>query len=152
MYADRPVFSATLVHGTRRQVLFSSHYYGRPLPPLIFSFYDFYPLLMDRTVWVHISDTSWPDDTLIELEYMDEAPLGRAAVTSFPSGYEVWVYNDKLELPALAGFVPVLGSVASAVEMTAQNRELVILFDPSGTVRRYQMRVDGSRLEKLAGP
>lgn len=80
------------------------------------------------------------------------AALGRAAVTSFPSGYEVWVYNDKLELPALIGFVPVLGSVASAVEMTAQNRELVILFDPGGTVRKYQVRVDGSRLEKLVGP
>ncbi|UTY56997.1 hypothetical protein [Massilia sp. erpn] len=79
LYADRPVFSATLVHGARRQVLFSSHYYGRPLPPMIFSFYDFYPLLMDRTVWVHISDASWPDDTLIELEYMDEAPLASAA-------------------------------------------------------------------------
>ncbi|MBB3117117.1 hypothetical protein [Pseudoduganella violacea] len=79
------------------------------------------------------------------------AALGRAAVTSFPSGYEVWVYNDKLELPALVSFVPLVGSLASAVEVTAQNRELVILFDPSGTVRKYQMRVDGSRLEKLVG-
>lgn len=79
-YAERPVFNVTLVHGTRRQDLFTRFMYGSMLPAALQQFYDFYPFLIDRTYTIHIADTSWPDDTLVELDYMtDAAPVAAEA-------------------------------------------------------------------------
>ena len=52
------------------------------------TFYDFYPVLTDRTYMLRFADTSWPDDTLVELEYMDDATVAEASATqaSQPSG------------------------------------------------------------------
>ncbi|WP_426194520.1 hypothetical protein [Massilia sp. DWR3-1-1] len=77
-YAERAVFNVTMVHGQRRQVLLSPYLYGSQAPVAIQIFYDFYPFLIDRTYHLKISDSSWPDDTLIELEYMDDAVLSAA--------------------------------------------------------------------------
>ncbi|WP_332878905.1 hypothetical protein [Massilia sp. S19_KUP03_FR1] len=89
-YADRAVFSVTLVHGNRREALFSRLMYGNPAK-WIQTFYDFYPVLTDRTYMLRIADTSWPDDTLVELDYMDDAAVADASATqamqtSQPSG------------------------------------------------------------------
>lgn len=72
-YAERPLFNVTLVDGARRQPLFSRYMYGSPIPLPFQLFYDFHPLLVDRTYIVNLSDKSWPDDTLLELEYMEDA-------------------------------------------------------------------------------
>lgn len=72
-YGERPVFNVTLVHGQRRESLFAISLYGNMLLKPFQLFYDFYPLLIDRTYTLKIADTSWPDDTLVELEYMDDA-------------------------------------------------------------------------------
>ncbi|WP_219118196.1 hypothetical protein [Janthinobacterium sp. UMAB-56] len=77
-YADRAVFNVTLVHGKRRQDVFSSLLYGNELK-LFHIFYDFYPLLIDRTYTLRIADTSWPDDTLVEIEYMEDADVASAS-------------------------------------------------------------------------
>lgn len=71
-YGDRAVFNVTLVHGKRREAMFSPLLYGNQLK-LFHVFYDFYPLLIDRTYTLRVADTSWPDDTIVELEYMDDA-------------------------------------------------------------------------------
>ncbi len=71
-YADRPVFGVTMVHGERRQQLFSELLYGNAVPALFRPFYDMFPLLFERTFGLHIADTSWPDDTRLEIEYMDD--------------------------------------------------------------------------------
>jgi hypothetical protein len=71
-YGERAVFNVTLVHGNRRQAVFSPLLYGNQLK-LFQVFYDFYPLLIDRTYTLKVADTSWPDDTLVELDYMDDA-------------------------------------------------------------------------------
>lgn len=73
-YADRALFNVTLVNGTRRQPLFARNMYGSPIPAPLRVFYDFHPLLVDRTYIVKLSDTSWPDDTLVEFEYMEDTP------------------------------------------------------------------------------
>ncbi|AVR97768.1 hypothetical protein [Pseudoduganella armeniaca] len=78
-YGERPVFNVTLVHGQRRESLFAMSLYGNMLLKPFQLFYDFYPLLIDRTYTLKISDTSWPDDTLVELEYMDDAKDAVAA-------------------------------------------------------------------------
>lgn len=81
-YGDRAVFNVTLVHGGRREPLFSSSLYGDALAKPFQLFYDFYPLLVDRTYTIKVSDTSWPDDTLVELEYMDDADHGAATTAA----------------------------------------------------------------------
>ena len=83
-YGERAIFNVTLVHGERRQVLLSPHLYGSMMPTAIQVFYDFYPLLIDRTYHIRVSDTSWPDDTLVELEYMDDEVMPAAVAGVAP--------------------------------------------------------------------
>jgi hypothetical protein len=131
-FAERALFSVTLVDGVRRQVLPVDRLYAgatrdpewrKQLP-----FCDCEALL-DRAYFVPLGDPSWSDDTLVELETMDggtgedefglgentkpgvRAALGDAVVVGFDSGYEVWAY-----------------------------RELVLLFDPSGMVAKARTR------------
>lgn len=75
--------------------------------------------------------------------------LGSAKVNSFASGYEVWVYDYKSGLPALAGLLPVVGTLATVTDAMTHDRELVILFDPAGKVRKFVMREGESKAEAL---
>lgn len=83
-YGERAIFNVTLVHRERRQVLLSPHLYGSMMPTAIQVFYDFYPLLIDRAYHLRVSDTSWPDDTLVELEYMDDEVMPTAVAGVAP--------------------------------------------------------------------
>jgi hypothetical protein len=67
--ADEPIFSVTLVSGSRRQTLPCYSVYGCNAPP-IFDFMDFHEHLRDRAYLLPIRDTSWPDDTLVLFEPM----------------------------------------------------------------------------------
>jgi hypothetical protein len=67
--ADEPVFSVTLVSGSRRQTLECAGLYGCHVPAM-FNFMDWRDHLRDRAFWIRIWDTSWPDDTLVVLEPM----------------------------------------------------------------------------------
>jgi hypothetical protein len=120
-FADRPLFSVALVAGERREVLSVDRLYGGAsrdpqwkddLP------YCDCEVLMDRAYFLPLGDPSWPDDTLVELEYIDEgsaeavgestsadvrAALGEALVIDFDSGYEVWVYRELVLLFAPSG-------------------------------------------------
>lgn len=77
-YGERPLFNVTLVDVKRRLPLFSEYMYGNRLPKIIHVFYDFYPVLTDRTYTINVADSSWPDDTLVELEYMEGESLEAA--------------------------------------------------------------------------
>jgi hypothetical protein len=75
-FADRPLFSVALVSAERREVLSIDMLYGGAsrdpqwkddLP------YCDCEVLMDRAYFMPLGDPSWPDDTLVEFEYMDEA-------------------------------------------------------------------------------
>ena len=74
-FADRPLFAVTLVAGPRREVLPIDRLYAsasddprlsQDLP------YCDCEVLIDRTYFVPLGDTSWPDDTRVEFEYMDD--------------------------------------------------------------------------------
>ncbi len=74
-FADRPVWSVTLVSGARREVLPVERLYGgasrdpdwkEDLP------YCDCEVLMDRAYFLPLGDPSWPDDTLVEFESMDD--------------------------------------------------------------------------------
>lgn len=73
-FADRPLFSVAMVNGGRREVLSIDKLYAaasddpnlnNDLP------YCDCEVLVDRTYVLPLGDRSWPDDTLVEFEYMD---------------------------------------------------------------------------------
>ena len=65
------------------------------------------------------------------------ASFGSAAVTSFDSGYQVWVYKDQRSAPPLLRLVPVIGLGAGLIP--ERNRELVVLIGPDGVVRKSRL-------------
>jgi len=76
-FAERPLFSVTLVAGARREVLSIDQLYATAsddpglkddLP------YCDCEMLVDRTYFLPLGDRSWPDDTRVEFEYMDDRP------------------------------------------------------------------------------
>jgi hypothetical protein len=68
--ADEPIFSVTLVSGSRRQILSCWSVYGCKALPIFFSM-DWHDHLRDRMYVLPMQDTTWPDDTLVVLEPMD---------------------------------------------------------------------------------
>lgn len=76
-FADRPLFSVALAHGARREVLSIDRLYGGASynPKLKDDLpYCDCEVLLDRSYTLPLGDRSWPDDTLVLLEYMDDAP------------------------------------------------------------------------------
>jgi hypothetical protein len=74
-FAERPLFSVTLVAGARREVLPIDQLYAAASddPQLKDDLpYCDCEVLVDRTYVLPLGDRSWPDDTLVEFEYMDE--------------------------------------------------------------------------------
>ena len=73
-FADRPLFSVTLVSGNRREVLSIDKLYASasddPGLKTDLPFCDC-EVLVDRTYVLPLGDRSWPDDTLVEFDYMD---------------------------------------------------------------------------------
>jgi hypothetical protein len=135
-FADRPIFSVALVAGARREVLSVDNLYAAAsrnpdwraeLP------YCDCEVLVDRAYTLPLGDRSWPDDALVEFEYMDDAKdtisigtstksdvtsaLGQAVVIPFDSGYEVWVYREQ-----------------PTDQKPPASTEFVLLFAPSGLV------------------
>lgn len=73
-FAARPLFSVTLRAGSRVEVLpFKMLYAGGEQTREMLPYCDC-QVLLDRTYYAPIWDRSWPDDTLLEFEYMDEPP------------------------------------------------------------------------------
>jgi hypothetical protein len=73
-FAERPVFNVTLVFGTRREAIAGEWMYAnsaRLLPDAIQDLAD-WRHTRDRQYIPAIADPSWPDDTLLEFEYMDD--------------------------------------------------------------------------------
>ena len=74
-FADRPLFSVTLVSGDRREVLSIDKLYAaasddpglkNDLP------YCDCEVLVDRTYVLPLGDLSWPNDTLVVFDYMED--------------------------------------------------------------------------------
>ncbi|RZA35645.1 MAG: hypothetical protein EOP92_09405 [Lysobacteraceae bacterium] len=73
-FAERPVFSVRLRAGERIETLpFNMLYAGGELSKADLQFCDC-QVMLDRTFYAPIWDRSWPDDTLVEFETMEDAP------------------------------------------------------------------------------
>lgn len=74
-FADRPLFSVSLVSGQRREILAIDKLYAAASadPKLRDNLpYCDCEMLVDRTYVLPLGDRSWPDDALVEFEYMDD--------------------------------------------------------------------------------
>jgi hypothetical protein len=77
-FTERPVFSVALRAGERSEILpFRMLYAGGEQTRDMLPFCDC-QVLLDRTYYAPIWDRSWPDDTLVSFEYMDEPPAVEA--------------------------------------------------------------------------
>ncbi|MDB5921714.1 MAG: hypothetical protein JWN13_650 [Betaproteobacteria bacterium] len=81
-FAERPLFSVTLVAGSRREVVSVDRLYAgisrNPMTRSELQHCDC-EVLIDRTYYAPLGDPSWPDDTLLELEYMDDGVASSAS-------------------------------------------------------------------------
>ena len=71
-FADRPVFAVTLVHGERRLTLSERLLHG--LRDSGAKDYDWGFSLRERMFRLPVGDVSWPDDTRVVFEWMDDPP------------------------------------------------------------------------------
>lgn len=74
-FADRPLFSVALVSGQRREILSMDKLYASASDdPALESDLPYCDceVLVDRTYVLPLGDRSWPDETLVEFEYMDD--------------------------------------------------------------------------------
>ncbi len=82
-FAERPLFGVTMVAGARRVILpVDSLYAGisnGSTSRADLAYCDCQALL-DRTYFLPLGDLSWPDDTLIEFEYMEDESDPRSAL------------------------------------------------------------------------
>lgn len=142
-FAERPVFGITLRHGTRSAALpFAMLYAGGTQTPATLPFCDC-QVLLDRSFYAPIWDATWPDDTLLAFDYMDDAPattlapgygdtatvrtrLGAATEVKFDTGVQVWRYRYPPAQPTDNAGQP-------------QWAELVILFGADGAARKARL-------------
>ncbi len=81
-FADRPLFSVTLVAGNRREVLpVDQLYAGISRNPMTASELQYCDceVLIDRTYYAPLGNPGWPDDTLLVFEYMDDGAVPGAS-------------------------------------------------------------------------
>lgn len=74
-FAERALFGVTLVHGARREALPVDRLYGGATRDAEWKKHLKHcdcEALADRAYFVPLGDASWPDDTRVELEYMEE--------------------------------------------------------------------------------
>ena len=76
-FSDKPLFSVTMVAGQRREVLAANKLWAAASDDSSLNndlpFCDC-EVLVDRTYVLPLGDRSWPDDTLVEFEYMEDGP------------------------------------------------------------------------------
>jgi hypothetical protein len=82
-FSERPLFSVTLVAGTRREILSVDELYaGASYDPMLKADLPYCDcqVLLDRTYFMPLGDPNWPDDTLVEFEYMADGVVRQTAV------------------------------------------------------------------------
>jgi hypothetical protein len=80
-FTERPLFSVTLRAGERTEMLpFRMLYAGGDQTRDELQYCDC-QVMLDRTYFAPIWDRSWPDDTLVSFEYMEDGPAPAPAPT-----------------------------------------------------------------------
>jgi hypothetical protein len=81
-FADRPLWSVTLIAGNRREILSVDQLYAGisrdPMSARDLQYCDC-EILVDRTYYAPLGDPTWPNDTLIVFDYMDDGGVAAAS-------------------------------------------------------------------------
>ena len=84
--ADRPLFGVTMIAGARRHVLSSDMLFmtemNNALPAFLLSLWKDREFIKDRAFDLPLSDASWPDDTLVVFDHMDDMTSASSAPTA----------------------------------------------------------------------
>jgi hypothetical protein len=173
-FAERPVFGVTLVSGARREPLLIDMLYAgsldRPMTGRELATCDC-EVLLDRAFYLPLGDRSWPDDTRVEFEYMDD---GRRTEQTSPAANPAAIRaresisigkSMKADVQAAVGKPKAVrfdnGFEVWAYRIIDQDKaraaakarpksaeepvpetELVVLFDPSGTATKVRLGPD----------
>ena len=146
-FAELPLFGVTARHGARTAALpFDLLYAGGAQTPATLPYCDC-QVLLDRSYYAPLWDTSWPDDTLLAFEYMDDPPatmlapgygntadvrakLGPATALQFDTGMQVWRYRYPQATSQGSG---------KGSDGPPAFAEFVILFGPDGVARKARL-------------
>ena len=71
-FADRPVFGVTLASGERRRTLPYGYLHGSTGMMALAGLFDWPYALRDRAYFLPLEDKSWPDDTQVVFDGMDD--------------------------------------------------------------------------------
>ena len=171
-FAEKPVFGVTLTAGGRTEVLPAYMLYAsaldHPMSQRELAHCDC-EVLLDRAYFLPLGDRSWPDDTLVELEYMDDErvtakktiPTGnvkalsaqdRIAVGKSTKADVMATLGKSMVLPFESGYEVWAYRFKDPSEETPQKTpakdppqpppretELVVLFAPSGIATKTRM-------------
>jgi YD repeat-containing protein len=167
-FAERPVFNVILAAGARREPILIDMFYAgaadRPMTRADFAACDC-EVLLDRAFYLPLGDRSWPDDTRVEFEYMDDgrlteitSPAANAVATRARQSISL---GKSTKSDVLAGVgKPKAVRFETGFEVWAYRfidqakarklgkadpvpeTELVVLFDPSGTATKVRVGPD----------
>lgn len=155
-FSERPLFGVTLVNADRRQIVPVDRLYagasGDPALPAELPYCDC-EVLLDRTYFLPLGDRSWPDDTLVEFEFMDDPPQAQSASDVLPLQQALAAVvpgsSTRADLVAALGPMTTIrfdnGYTVTVhrgqpARRDADTAELVVLFGPSGQAVKARVR------------
>jgi len=71
-FAERPIFGVALAFGARRRTLPYSYLHGSTGTLALAGLFDWPYALRDRAYFLPLGDPSWPDDTEVVFDFMDD--------------------------------------------------------------------------------
>jgi hypothetical protein len=167
-FAERPVFNVFLVAGARREPILIDMFYAgavdRPMTRADFAACDC-EILLDRAFYLPLGDRSWPDDTRVEPEFMDDgrltefiSPAANTAALRMRESIALGK-STKADVQAALGrakavrfetgfevwayrFIDQAKARKLGKDDPVPETELVVLFDPSGTATKVRVGPD----------
>ena len=77
--------------------------------------------------------------------------FGAATEVKFGNGYEVWLYSNRNELPLAASLLPGAGTASALADAALTPKELALLFDRAGVLKKYELREQPAAIAAAVG-
>jgi hypothetical protein len=78
--------------------------------------------------------------------------FGPATEITFANGYEVWLYSNRNELPLATSLLPGAGAAAALADAALTPKELALLFDRTGVLKKYELREQPAGIAATPAP
>ena len=140
-FSEQPLFGVTMVAGNRREALSVDELYaGASYDPALQADLPYCDcqVLLDRTYFMPLGDPTWPDDTLVEFEYMEDGVDGYTAVTPSPAApIAATALSARNARDAIT-----IGKSTRADVIATLGKTTIISFDSGFEVWVYQFKAD----------